>query len=384
MEKPLLGSSAERSDDSGTQPSLSASGPSSSSGGPSQQPVPPSPAASTRQSPPRGSQQFTAVDVPDPIMVIVESLIPVRGHAIEINPSETISVLKARYAQKLWDEASKRDARPSRPGALQPAGPAVITPGMTEQEYELHIRLVCDGAELGDNTRIEELGLTQGTRIVALDRRQRRGFVPKVMRFLHHWWPLLIIVLLMIVLIIEASGTAQQLCNRPLLTFVLLAAPLLTPYGLVLSGRFQPETGRRMLWFINHRHLARLVAVNAVVALIWFIVGAVRTAMPPCLPVPRSRAHSAHSTAGVDLCRRVHVSAGRAGDLRLRAHSVEPAACGQLAVGTAPHHAVLAGVQVRVCLRHRSRFGRHPSPPGSRHQPHALMCLRSTRRPADN
>jgi len=144
-----------------------------------------------------------------------------------------------------------------------------------EQEYELHIRLVCDGAELGYNTRIEELGLTQGTRIVALDRRQRRGFVPKVMRFLHHWWPLLIIVLLMIVLIIEASGTAQQLCNRPLLTFVLLAAPLLTPYGLVLSGRFQPETGRRMLWFINHRHLARLVAVNAVVALIWFIVGAV-------------------------------------------------------------------------------------------------------------
>lgn len=265
MDKPLLETQVSRSDDADPAVAVAEQPPTP----PSQQPHP------TRES--RDSQlgdEATPEPAAPPLLLIVESLIPVRGHAIEIAALETISNLKARYAQMLWREASAHAALPVSSRATV-AGPGAILPGMTEQEYELHIRLVLDGVELADEARIEDCGLTNGMRVIAMDRHQRRGRAWKLLRYAYHWWPALVVALIVGVLVVEGTGASLHLCDRPLLTFILLTAPVLMPYAVVLSGLFQPDTGHRMLWFLHHRVFARVVGFNALFALIWFILGAV-------------------------------------------------------------------------------------------------------------
>ena len=99
--------------------------------------------------------------------------------------------------------------------------------------------------------------------------------LPAARRTLAHWWPLLLAVVLLAVLVVEATGASAATCNRPLLVFVLLAAPALAPYGLILSGLVQPQTGYRALWFLRHSRLAAAVGLNALFALAWCVVGAV-------------------------------------------------------------------------------------------------------------
>ena len=223
----------------------------------------------------------SAIDDTPPLLIIVESLNPARGHAIEIGASETISALKARYAQVFW---SARYAQVLW-GRAEAAGPAErLAPNMSErEEYELLIRLVHDGAELPDDARLKECGLTTGSRVIALDLRQRKGVAAQIGRQIGRWWPLLLASLLLLLLVGEASGAvtgaAHPVCNRPLIIFVLLAAPLFVPYGLILSGRFQLETGYRVLWFVHHPPLMRLVGANAMLALAWWIVGTVSAPM---------------------------------------------------------------------------------------------------------
>jgi len=196
----------------------------------------------------------SAIDDPPPLLIIVESLNPARGHAIEIGASETIGALKARYAQVFW---SARYAQVLW-GRAEAAGPAErLAPNMSErEEYELLVRLVHDGAELPDDARLKECGLATGSRVIAMDLRQRKGVAAQIGRQMGRWWPLLLAILLLLLLVGEASGAvtgaAHPVCNRPLIIFVLLAAPLLVPYGLILSGRFQLETGYRVLWFVHH------------------------------------------------------------------------------------------------------------------------------------
>ena len=196
----------------------------------------------------------SAIDDPPPLLIIVESLNPARGHAIEIGASETIGALKARYAQVFW---SARYAQVLW-GRAEAAGPAErLAPNMSErEEYELLVRLVHDGAEMPDDARLNECGLATGSRVIAMDLRQRKGVAAQIGRQMGRWWPLVLAILLLLLLVGEASGAvtgaAHPVCNRPLIIFVLLAAPLLVPYGLILSGRFQLETGYRVLWFVHH------------------------------------------------------------------------------------------------------------------------------------
>ena len=50
---------------------------------------------------------------------------------------------------------------------------------------------------------------------------------------------------------------------------------MILPYALVLSGAVQEETGRRVLWFLKYPPLVRLVAINALAADAWLVLGAV-------------------------------------------------------------------------------------------------------------
>ena len=159
----------------------------------------------------------SAIDDPPPLLIIVESLNPARGHAIEIGASETIGALKARYAQVFW---SARYAQVLW-GRAEAAGPAErLAPNMSErEEYELLIRLVHDGAELPDDARLKECGLATGSRVIAMDLRQRKGFAAQIGRQMGRWWPLLLAILLLLLLVGEASGAvtgaAHPVCNRP-------------------------------------------------------------------------------------------------------------------------------------------------------------------------
>ena len=199
MDNPLLGQ-VVRSDDVEAGPATGQVFSEPDLGSSSMMPIISYPAPQPQSTPspqhPTRSSRIGPTDDEEPqvpqLLLIVESLIPVRGHAIEIGTTETIRELKARYAQKLWEEARARNAQSARPGTRRVSiGPGIVMDGITEKEYELRIRLVHDGAELADIARIEECGLNEGSRIVAMDRRQRKGFVPKVLRLLSHWWPML-------------------------------------------------------------------------------------------------------------------------------------------------------------------------------------------------
>ena len=64
-------------------------------------------------------------------------------------------------------------------------------------------------------------------------------------------------------------------CDRPLPLFLAVCAPIFFPYGLVISGLYQEDRGRRLLWFLRSKPLTRAVACTVALALVWCILGAV-------------------------------------------------------------------------------------------------------------
>ena len=140
-----------------------------------------------------------------PLMLIVESLIPVRGHAIEISPSARVSALKAQYAEILAFE---------REGNLTSRGQSAVA-STHSAEYELHVRLVLDGVELLDDSLLSEYSLRHGSRLVAMGHRTRTGLVPRMLRTVWRWWPLCALVVAVGLLLAEATMT-RALCSVPL------------------------------------------------------------------------------------------------------------------------------------------------------------------------
>lgn len=199
-------------------------------------------------------------------MLIVELLIPVTGHAIAIAPTEPVRALKAAVRAAMAAAADGGRASTA----------VVVKPAASEPGFEHELRLVHDGVELSDDgATLSSCGLVHGSRLVAIDRRTRRGLVPRLLRLLWRWLPLCTLAILLTLLLVEATRASAGTCAPPLLLFVSVCAPILLPYGLVLSGLFQPETGHRMLWFLHSRALTRLVGASALLAFGWLIAGGV-------------------------------------------------------------------------------------------------------------
>ena len=202
------------------------------------------------------------------ITVIVESLSPLRGHAVEVNGlKDTVGKLKALYVARRADEAA------ARTGARSPSAGADITP----PGYEMRVRLIRDGVELVDGVSLASAGIADGSRLVALEVRERAGLLWRGLRALGRWWPLLFccwIALTIVVGTIDFTPgvDGHHACDRPLLSFLGMSAALLVPYGIVFSGAVQAEEGHRILWFLRSRKLSIVVAVigigaaNAVVS----------------------------------------------------------------------------------------------------------------------
>ena len=201
----------------------------------------------------------------------MESLSPLRGHAVEVNVlKDTVGKLKALYVARRADEAA------ARTGARSPSAGADMTP----PGYEMRVRLIRDGVELVDGVSLASAGIADGSRLVALEVRERAGLLWRTLRALGRWWPLLFccwIALTIVVGTIDFTPgvDGHHACDRPLLSFLGMSAALLVPYGIVFSGAVQAEEGHRILWFLRSRKLSIVVAVDCVLSLVWVIVGAV-------------------------------------------------------------------------------------------------------------
>ena len=193
---------------------------------------------------------------PSGITVMVETLAPVRGHAVTaLSPQLTVAELKRLYLALALSES---------------------------QSGGLEVRLILDGTELDDASTLQSCGVVDGMKLCAVLVRPRRGLCACV----QHWWALGAVLLLWAALYWVAlapprvggagalSGPTAQ-CAWQLELFLYACGPLLLPYGLVIAGRFQEWRGRRLLWFLRHSSVvSALVPVTVLLSLVWLGLGA--------------------------------------------------------------------------------------------------------------
>ena len=192
--------------------------------------------------------------------VLIESLSPARGDALDVAPWLTVAELKQRYL------ALQRES------ALESGGLTCFCPLTTS------LRLIIDGVELEDEQTLESCGVPPGARLCVVSLRSRRGCY-RAAAFVGHWWPLGLVLLLWGALYAEASiapiasGPAAR-CSFRLRLLLFSGAPLLLPFGLVVSGRFQEQRGRRLLWFLRHSPgVSKLVLASGFLSLAWLTLG---------------------------------------------------------------------------------------------------------------
>ena len=139
--------------------------------------------------------------------------------------------------------------------------------------------LILDGYELVDARTLESYAVADGARICVVSRRSRSGVGWRLLNEVWRWWPLLGGLALISVLYAEAFGWVPgddvARCDTPLTPFLACVGPIFVPYGIVFSGVYQKDRGKRLLWFVKARVLNATVAVAALFALGGLVVGAV-------------------------------------------------------------------------------------------------------------
>ena len=179
-----------------------------------------------------------------PLKLFVETLVPMRSEAFEMDANDTVQTLRARWME------------------LQ---------GSSSDWFETRWHLVYDGIELADDAAtLVSCGLKDGSnKLIALEQTTRRGVVGFALR----WSPLLASVCTACALVAAALDNELAECDVPLRLFVSVGSPLLLPYGLALSGVVQAERGHRLLWFWPFPALVRAMGITMLFALIWLGCG---------------------------------------------------------------------------------------------------------------
>jgi len=215
---------------------------------------------------PSYANELPAPPVVSYVTVCIESLTPrVRGHVLDVMPTQTVAALKAQYIATLRHEAV-----------------ILATTQCVDDAYEEHLRIIFDGVELEDGQTLDECGVCNNARLCALSLRVPRAIGWRIRRVLFRWWPVWVAFLFFSGLFLdlefppisEKTGAVHK-CNSPqLMVFIGVSFPLLLIYFFVASGMFQDDRGRRLLWFLR-LHLAAGFAALAVVifALVWFVLG---------------------------------------------------------------------------------------------------------------
>ena len=210
------------------------------------------------------------------ITVMVESLAPARGYAMEVAPSLTVAALKERYLALTRRELEQReDGAAARGRMLSALEDGCACP------FQTVLRLILDGVELEDGATLERSGVEHSSRLCVVSLRSRVGCW-RLVACASHWWPLGLAVLLWSALYAAAllapaasgADTDAARCTLWLRVLLLTGAPLLLAFGLVVAGRFQESRGRRLLWFLRHSCcVSRLVLVVGVLSCAWLALG---------------------------------------------------------------------------------------------------------------
>ena len=64
-------------------------------------------------------------------------------------------------------------------------------------------------------------------------------------------------------------------CDTPLTPFLACVGPIFVPYGIVFSGVYQKDRGKRLLWFVKARVLNATVAASGAAELTLTASGAI-------------------------------------------------------------------------------------------------------------
>lgn len=221
------------------------------------------------------------------ITVMIESLAPARGYAIEVAPSLTVAALKERYLALTRRELEQLELEAGSGGCACP--------------FQTVLRLIHDGVELEDSATLESCGVVSSSRLLVVTLRSRAGCW-RLVACASHWWPLGLAVLLWGALYAAAllapgasdADTDTSRCTLRLRGLLLTGAPLLLPFGLIVAGRFQESRGRRLLWFLRHSGLvSQLVVVAGVLSCAWLALGGVWLLGATCDTVARDAWRSA-------------------------------------------------------------------------------------------
>ena len=193
-----------------------------------------------------------------PIKIVVETVVPMRKINVECTPDHAVGSLAARFMEAL--RHGRRTASVSRPHGQTQSAPTAV-------------RLIYDGVFLDEHKSMRASGLVHDSRVIAVAHRAAPAHaLPAAIELASHWWPLLCACGITVGLLALAATEAAE-CARPLWSFVCVGAPMLIPYALVLSGALQQTTGHRLLWFLRHRPLKWLVALNALSGIVWLSLG---------------------------------------------------------------------------------------------------------------
>ena len=215
----------------------------------------------------------------DPLMLTIESLVPVRGHVVNATRGDTVAHLKQVYLDRLLQDSYDRALAAAASGAPPTRRSSFRSEGGVS--FATHVRLIFDGHELADETLLGAIaGLTEGSRLVAIAQKEKRGLCSTLVRSLVRWWPLIAVVVLATAFILEVTGSLPGVhpdsvwkCDRPLVAYLIVCAVIVLPYGLILSGLYQEDRGHRLLWFMQSKPLARMMYGSTLMVFVWCIVG---------------------------------------------------------------------------------------------------------------
>ena len=226
-----------------------------------------------RSDDPTPAHQQTATPSPQPITVIVEQLVPLRGHALQMDANDTVRALRGRFAAAL----ATAEGASNGVHVVYPRAATDVEQGSTPMAQKaVEWRLVYDGVDLKDDdvTLGSLKGLCDGGRIVAISTKLPRDARERALFFVRAWWPLLLGLVCLAILLGVALGDGGS-CDRPLRAFAIVGVLVLIPYLALLAGAMQPERGYRLLWFIFHEYAlcTRLLIAHAVFAFVWLVLG---------------------------------------------------------------------------------------------------------------
>ena len=190
----------------------------------------------------------------DEFTVHIEQLSPARGLFLDCKPSTRIAHLKIMYIQAIHRDETQR---------LRPRD----------------LRFIFNGTILKNHATAGQVGLTDESSVCAFRVPRRRTCC--LLRHVTRWWPVCLALSFITGSVYEifaqkTSTHGDSSCNRLLIIFNFVGFALTILYAIVLSGMFQDNRGRRLMWPMRQSDASAALSVFVMLlSLTTFISGSV-------------------------------------------------------------------------------------------------------------